>query len=154
MNNEFDDSNPRIRSLKLKTRAAEEGLEAARIYSKIAHIESVAAKLLVRRLKQHEQYVTLMMRGKHYHSRMKDHEAHVAEREQLKAILEPEIDRKRDKATKLVSQAKIHERKKNEIEQRIRSLLEEAGKLKKTRDSHLIQSKKLEAEAVRIESMF
>ena len=150
----MDSSDPRLRTLTLRAEAAEESLIAAKVHRRVTSLESRAARLLLSRLGRYEESAATMARGQHYYSRMKEHRQALAEQDAMKDVLEPEIERKKEKAVKLVAQAKEGERRVAELERRIRSLLEEAEGLRKERDRHIIEARKLEAEAVRIESLY
>jgi len=140
---------PRQRVLDLRVRAAEETVNAAKLYCKVTHLETVAAKLLIRRLELQEEAEMLTSTGKQHYAKMKEHQEAIAKREDLKATLGPEVIRRRDKAVKYASQASAKEKKMAETEGMIRTALGNAERLRRERDMTLVQARKFEAEAVR-----
>ncbi len=140
--------------LNLRAEAAETAVEAAKVFCKIKHHETVAAKFLVRRLELLEEAKNLTSRGKHYYDKMKEHQKALEKQKELKETLEPEIIRKRDKAVKLATQANAKEEKASEMEEKAREVLEDAIELKKERNKLIIQVRRLEADAVRAESSY
>lgn len=140
----------RQRMFDLRVQAAEESVAAAKLHCKATHMETVAAKLLLRRLELQEEAAMLTERGKLHYSKMKEHQETLSKRQDLRERLEPEIIHRRDKAVKYASQASGREKKMSEAETRIRTALDEADRLRRERDKLLIQARKFEAEAVRV----
>ena len=145
---------PRQRALDLRVESAEASLEAARLYCRITHLETTAAKLLYSSLRRQEQADAATARGQRFFDSMKQDEAALSKNANLQGTLGPEISRKREKAMKMSAEASSHEKKKAEAEERARNVLAESVTLRKERDRRMIEAKRLEAEAVRIESMF
>jgi len=145
---------PKLRALNLRVQSAEESLLAAKLYCKVTHLETTAANLMLSSLKHKEQAELATARGQRFYDKMKEHEAALAKDKSLQETLGPEILRAREKAMKLSAEAAAHEKRSNEAEESARSVLAESEGLRRERDKHLIEAKRLEAEAVRVESMF
>lgn len=145
---------PKLRALSLRVQSAEESLLAAKLYCKVTHLETTAANLMLSSLKHKEQAELATARGQRFYDKMKEHEAALAKDKSLQETLGPEILRAREKAMKLSAEAAAHEKRSNEAEESARSVLAESEGLRRERDKHLIEAKRLEAEAVRVESMF
>jgi len=145
---------PKLRALNLRVQSAEESLLAAKLFCKVRHLETTAANLILSSLKHQEQAEMATARGQRFYDQMKEQEAALANDKSLQQTLGAEIVRAREKAMKLSAEASAHEKKSGEAEESARGVLTESDGLRKERDKHLIEAKRLEAEAVRVESMF
>ena len=144
---------PRLRSLTLRANAAEEGVLAAKLYCKITHLETVAANLTVQSLKHREEAENITARGQYFYNKMKEQQEQLDQQKGPKDILAAEVIRNREKAMSLSAQATSHEKKMGKMEERARSALAESVRLRRERDRHLLDAKKLDAEAVRTETL-
>ena len=147
-------ADPKLRALNFRVQSAEESLLAAKLFCKIRHLETTAANLSLSSMKHKEQAELATARGQRFYDKMKEDEAALAKDKSLTETLGPEIIRSREKAMKLSAEAFAHEKKSSEAEESARNVLTESEGLRKQRDKHLIEAKRLEAEAVRVESMF
>jgi len=144
---------PRLKSLTLRANAAEEDVEAAKLYCRIMHLETVAANLIVQSLKHKEEAESITVRGQYFYNKMKAQEGQLGKQKGPKDVLAAEVMRNREKAMRLSGQAAAHEKKTSDAERRAQTALSEAQKLRTERDRLLLGARKLEAEAIRIERL-
>lgn len=153
VNDEVQISDPLLKALTLRAQAAEQAVEAAKLYCKITHLEMMAANFALQKLKHQESAVNITTRGQYFYDRMKEQQSVLEKQKGPKDILAAEVARNREKAMKLSAQASAHEKKMERAEQKTRAAHSEAEKLKHERDRCLIEARKLEAEATRIQSL-
>ncbi len=144
---------PRLRALNTRLQAAMTSLDAAKVYCKVTHFEAVAANLMVARIRHQELAAAATVRGQHFFDKMKECEAALARQGGRSETLQAEMIRNRQKAMKMSADASAHEKKMADIEERMRTVLAEAEMLRHERDKRLIEVRKLEAEAIRVESL-
>ncbi len=150
---EISSNDPRLKSLTLRAMAAEEAVQAAKLYCRITHLETVAANLTLQSLKHKEEAESITSRGQYFYNKMKEQQTQLDRQKGPRDILAAEVIRNREKAMKLSGQAAAHEKKVSEAEQRVRTAVSEAGRLRTDMDRRLLDARKLEAQAIRIESL-